>query len=195
MGSQKMSDDKTRCDWGSKPGSLMAEYHDTEWGVPTHGDQELFELLCLEGAQAGLSWETILNRRGGYRAAYDGFDIEKVAAIDADKAEELRNDERIIRNRAKIKAFTSNAQATLKLQTEGTSLDEFLWSFTGGKTLRNSWKSMADIPAETTESQAMSKALKKRGFSFVGPTICYAFMQSAGMVNDHIVTCFRHGEV
>ena len=190
-----MADGTTRCDWGSEPGTLMIEYHDTEWGVPTHGDRELFELLCLEGAQAGLSWETILNRREGYRAAYEGFDIEHIAAMDATKAEELRNDERIIRNRAKIKAFTANARAVLQLQAEGTSLDEFLWSFTGGKTMANRWASMSDIPAETAESQAMSKALKKRGFSFVGPTICYAFMQSAGMVNDHLVTCFRHDEV
>lgn len=190
-----MPDQIVRCDWGAEPGTLMAEYHDTEWGVPTHGDQTLFELLCLEGAQAGLSWDTILNRREGYRAVYEGFNIEKMASTDDAKAEQLRQDERIIRNRAKIKAFTSNAQATLEIQKEGTSLDEYLWSFTGGKTIRNKWKSMSEVPSETAESQAMSKALKKRGFSFVGPTICYAFMQSAGMVNDHMVTCFRYAEV
>ena len=188
-------DDLIRCDWpGDSPGP-MRDYHDTEWGVPTHGDRELFELLCLEGAQAGLSWNTILNRRDGYREAYEGFDIETVAAFDDVRAETLRNDERIIRNRAKIKAFTTNARAVLQLWDEGRTLDDLLWSFTGGKPLSNRWTAMSEIPAETAESIAMSKELKKRGFGFVGPTICYAFMQSAGMVNDHVVSCFRHNEV
>ncbi len=190
-----MADDRIRCGWAGEPGTLMSEYHDKEWGVPTHGDQTLFELLCLEGAQAGLSWDTILKRRDGYREAYKGFDIATVAAFDAERAEALRQDERIIRNRAKIKAFTANANAVLELQSEGSTLDEFLWSFTNGDILRNSWNSMSDLPAETPESNEMSKALKKRGFSFVGPTICYAFMQSAGMVNDHITSCFRYDEV
>ncbi len=189
------TDGIVRCGWaGDEPGA-MRDYHDSEWGVPVHGEQELFELLCLEGAQAGLSWNTILNRREGYRLAFDGFDIARVASYDAAKAEELRGDERIIRNRAKIKAFIGNAQAVLQMRDEDLSLDNHLWSFVDGEPRVNGWKEMSEIPAETAESQAMSKALKKRGFGFVGPTICYAFMQSAGMVNDHIVSCFRYGEV
>lgn len=189
------SEERQRCGWAGEGPGPMRDYHDLEWGVPMHGDQKLFELLCLEGAQAGLSWNTILNRREGYSAAFDGFDIARIAAYDDAKAEELRNDERIIRNRAKIRAFIANAQAVLKLQEEGTSLDEFLWSFVDGTPIVNRWTEMSKMPAETDESKAMSKALKKRGFGFVGPTICYAFMQSAGMVNDHLVSCFRHSEV
>ena len=173
----------------------MRDYHDTEGGVPVHDNQELFELLCLEGAQAGLSWSTILNRREGYRLAFDGFDVEKVAGYDDARAEKLRNDERIIRNRAKIRAFINNARAVLQLAEEGLSLDEYLWSFVDGKPIVNGWQSMSEIPPETELSTEMSKALKKRGFGFVGPTICYAFMQSAGMVNDHITSCFRHDQV
>ncbi len=187
--------DIVRCEWGESLSGLMLEYHDTEWGVPTHGDQVLFELLCLEGAQAGLSWNTILNRREGYREVFDGFDIERVAAYDDERAEALRHDERIIRNRAKIRAFIGNARAVLELQSQGRSFDEYLWSFAGGAPKVNRWKEMSDVPPETAESQAMSKDLKKLGFSFVGPTICYAFMQSAGMVNDHVVSCFRHDQV
>ncbi len=173
----------------------MRDYHDTEWGVPIRDDQKLFELLCLEGAQAGLSWSTILNRRGGYRAAFEDFDIERVAAFDDTRAETLRNDERIVRNRAKIRSVIKNARAVLQMAEESLSLTEYLWSFVGGKPFVNKRESMSDIPAETDESKAMSKALKARGFSFVGPTICYAFMQSAGMVNDHVVSCFRYDEV
>lgn len=188
-------DGKIRCDWAGDSPGLMRDYHDTEWGVPIHEEQKLFELLCLEGAQAGLSWSTILNRRDGYRTVYEDFDIAKIAAFDDAKSEALRSDERIIRNRAKIKAFTGNASAVLKMRDEGLQLDEFLWSFVGGKPMVNRRETMSEVPAETDESNAMSKALKKRGFGFVGPTICYAFMQSAGMVNDHLVTCFRYDEV
>jgi DNA-3-methyladenine glycosylase I len=190
-----MAYEKIRCSWAGDVGSAMCEYHDSEWGVPTHGDRELFELLCLEGAQAGLSWNTILNRRDGYRAAFDGFDIATVAAYDAERAEALRNDARIIRNQAKIRAFVDNASATLKIQASGESLDAFLWSFVGGATQVNRWTSMSDVPAESATSRAMSKALKVLGFRFVGPTVCYAFMQSAGMVNDHIQPCFRYGQI
>ncbi len=189
------SDGKQRCDWGGDSPGAMRNYHDTEWGVPMHGEQKLFELLCLEGAQAGLSWSTILNRRDGYRVAFEEFDIARIAEYDAAKAEELRGDERIIRNRAKIKAFIGNAGVVLDMHNEGLKLDEYLWSFVDGKPIVNSRQEMSEIPAETDESKAMSKALKKRGFGFVGPTICYAFMQSAGMVNDHVVSCFRYGEV
>jgi DNA-3-methyladenine glycosylase I len=190
-----MANEKIRCNWAGDVGSSMCEYHDSEWGVPKHGDRELFELLCLEGAQAGLSWNTILNRRDGYRAAFDGFDIATVASYDETRAEALRNDARIIRNRAKIRAIIDNASATLKLQASGESLDSFLWSFVGGAPQVINWTVMSEVPAETNSSQAMSKALKALGFRFVGPTICYAFMQSAGMVNDHILECFRYGEV
>ena len=190
-----MIDGKQRCAWAGEPGSLMCEYHDTEWGVPTHGDRTLFELLCLEGAQAGLSWNTILNRREGYRSAFDGFEIETVAAYDDVRAETLRGDERIIRNRAKIRAFIQNAALVLAITEEGSSFDDYLWSLAGGGTLVNQWQSMSDMPSETEDSRNMNKVLKARGFRFVGPTICYAFMQSAGMVNDHLVDCFRYGEV
>ncbi len=180
-----------RCDWaGDDP--LMQRYHDAEWGVPLHDDRALFELLILEGAQAGLAWRTILHRREGYRIAFEGFDIATVAAFgDADR-ERLRADAGIVRNRAKIDAAIANARATLQVQSEHGSFDEFLWSFVGGKTRKNSPTNIADIPAQTDESRAMSKALREYNFSFVGPTICYAFMQSAGMVNDHITTCFRY---
>ena len=173
----------------------MQQYHDDEWGVPLHEDRALFELLVLEGAQAGLSWRTVLHRREGYRAALDGFDIATVAAYgDADR-ERLRADARIIRNRAKIDAAIANAQATLAVEAEHGSLDAFLWSFVGGEPRRNAFRALADLPAQTEESRAMSKALKGYGFSFVGPTICYAFMQSAGLVNDHVTSCFRYGQV
>lgn len=184
----------TRCEWaGDDP--LMQQYHDEEWGVPTHGDRALFELLILEGAQAGLSWRTVLNRREGYRAAFDRFDIATVAAYtDADR-ERLRADARIIRNRAKIDAAIAGARATFALRDEHGSLDVFLWSFVGGEPRRNAFASLAELPAQTDESRAMSKALKGYGFSFFGPTICYAFMQSAGLVNDHVTSCFRYDQV
>ena len=189
-----MPESVTRCEWaGDDP--LMQQYHDDEWGVALHDDRALFELLVLEGAQAGLSWRTVLHRREGYRVAFDGFDIATVAAYgDADR-ERLRADARIIRNRAKIDAAIASAQATLAVQAEHGSLDAFLWSFVGGEPRRNSFEALADLPAQTDESRALSRALKGYGFSFVGPTICYAFMQSAGLVNDHVTTCFRYGLV
>ena len=184
----------TRCDWtGDDP--LMLRYHDEEWGVPVHDDRHLFELLILEGAQAGLSWQTILRRRETYRAAFDDFDIDRVAAYgDADR-ERLLADPGIIRNRAKVAAAIANAQAAQAAIAEFGSLDAFLWELAGGATRRNAFTALAELPAETDVSKAMSRELKRRGFGFVGPTICYAFMQSAGMVNDHLVSCFRYGEV
>ena len=170
----------------------MQRYHDEDWGVPIHDDRALFELLVLEGAQAGLSWRTVLHRREGYRAAFDGFDIATVAAYTDEDRERLRADTRIIRNRAKIASAITNARATLTIQAEHGSLDKFLWSFVNGETIQNTFSTLADIPAETEESRAMSKILRAHGFDFVGPTICYAFMQSAGLVNDHVTTCFRY---
>ena len=185
------SDDVTRCEWaGDDP--LMQQYHDEDWGVPIHDDRALFELLVLEGAQAGLSWRTVLHRREGYRAAFHNFDIATVAAYDDSDRERLRADARIIRNRAKINSAIANARATLTVQAEHGSLDTFLWSFVDGETRQNAFQTLADIPAQTDESRAMSKTLRAYGFGFVGPTICYAFMQSAGLVNDHITTCFRY---
>ena len=184
----------TRCAWaGSDP--LYIAYHDEEWGTPLHDDQRLFEFLLLEGAQAGLSWITILRKRENYRAAFDGFDAQKIARYDAAKVESLLQNPGIVRNRLKVNAFVRNAQATLRVQEEFGSLDAYLWSFTGGQTLQNRFHSLSDVPAKTPEAEAMSKALVKRGFTFVGPTICYAFMQACGMVNDHIMACFRHEDV
>ncbi len=181
----------TRCEWaGDDP--LMQKYHDEDWGVPIHDDRALFELLILEGAQAGLSWRTVLHRREGYRAAFDNFDIATVAAYDDSDRERLRADARIIRNRAKIDAAIKNARATIIVQAEYGSLDTFLWSFVDNQTRRNTFQTLTDIPAQTDESRAMSKALRAYGFTFVGPTICYAFMQSAGLVNDHVMSCFRY---
>jgi DNA-3-methyladenine glycosylase I len=173
----------------------MQRYHDDEWGVPQHDDRVLFEFLTLEGAQAGLSWSTVLARREGYRSAFDGFDIGKVAAYEDSDVERLLSDARIIRNRAKITSTIANARAALAVRDEFGSLDAFLWTFVGGSPKRNAFTSMADLPAETPESRAMSRALRGRGFGFVGPTICYAFMQATGMVNDHLMSCFRYAEV
>ena len=189
-----MNDQKSRCGWvGEDP--LYRAYHDTEWGVPVRDDRVLFEFLILEGAQAGLSWITILKRREGYRRAFDGFDPEKVARYDERKKAALLQDTGIIRNRLKIEATVTNAQLFLDLQGERGSFAAFLWQFVDGRPRRNSWKTTADIPAQTPESEAMSKELKKRGFRFVGPTICYAHMQATGLVNDHLVSCFRYREV
>lgn len=186
-----MADAIVRCAWaGDDP--LMRRYHDEEWGVPLHDDRALFELLVLEGAQAGLSWRTILHRREGYRAAFDGFDIARVAAYGQTDRERLLADAHIIRNRAKIDSAIANARATISVQAEHGSLDAFLWSFAGGTTRRNCFSDISELPAQTAESQALSKALRSLGFSFVGPTICYAFMQSAGLVNDHVTSCFRY---
>ena len=183
-----------RCTWVTDD-PLYQVYHDEEWGVPEHDDDKLFEMLLLEGAQAGLSWITILKRREGYRAAYDGFDAGKMANWSDDKLLELKEDTRIIRNTLKIKAARINAQCYLKLKEEEGSFSEFLWAFVGGKPIQNKWKTTGDVPALTPESDAMSKALKKRGFKFVGSTICYAFMQATGMVNDHTTDCFRYNAV
>lgn len=183
-----------RCQWvGSDP--LYVAYHDQEWGIPEHDDQRLFELLILEGAQAGLSWSTILNKRENYRRAFDYFDPRIVAQYEADKIAALLSDEGIVRNRLKINAAVQNAQRFLQVQGEFRSFDAYIWRFVGGQPLVNAWEELHQIPAQTPESEAMSKDLKKRGFSFVGPTICYAFMQAIGMVNDHVIDCFRYGEI
>ncbi|MCB0177281.1 MAG: DNA-3-methyladenine glycosylase I [Anaerolineae bacterium] len=182
----------TRCAWvGDDP--LYIAYHDEEWGVPLHDDQRLFEMLILEGAQAGLSWITILRKRENYRLAFDHFDIETVARYDAAKIEELLANPGIVRNRRKIEATVQNAKAFLAIQEAFGSFDTYIWQFVGGQPIQNAWTSLSDIPAKTPESTAMSKDLRKRGFNFVGPTICYAFMQATGMVNDHVVDCFRYG--
>ncbi len=184
----------TRCSW---PGvdSVYLAYHDHEWGVPVRDSRELFEHLTLDGFQAGLSWLTILRKRDNFRAAFDGFQPESIAKYGDKKSATLMADAGIVRNRAKIAATIDNAKAYLKMRDAGEDFAEFLWGFTGGKTIRNRWKAWTEIPPETAESHAMSKALKARGFRFVGPTICYAFMQAAGLVNDHEVTCFRHDQV
>jgi DNA-3-methyladenine glycosylase I len=173
----------------------MTEYHDQEWGVPLHDDRQLFELLILEGAEAGLSWSTILNKRNGYRTAFQGFDPEKVAAFGPDDIEQLLGSSSIVRNRAKIQAAVDNARALLTVTGDVGSVDRHVWSFVDGKPLHNAWPSLDAIPAQTEESRALSADLRRRGFKFVGPTICYAFMQSAGLVNDHIVNCYRHKEL
>lgn len=182
-----------RCEWAK--GELDIIYHDTEWGVPLHDDRTFFEYLILDGAQAGLSWSTILKKREGYRALFDNFDAKKVARYDARKIEKLLQDARIIRNRLKVESAVKNAKAFLAVQSEFGSFDAYIWQFVGGKPIVNQWKTLREIPARTAESDAMSKDMKKRGFTFVGTTICYAFMQAAGMVNDHTVDCFRHAQV
>jgi DNA-3-methyladenine glycosylase I len=179
-----------RCAW---PGTeLSIHYHDEEWGVPVHDDRALFEFLILEGAQAGLSWETILSKRENYRAAFDGFDAKRVAGYDRRKLAQLLKNPGIVRNRLKIASAVQNAKALLHVQEEYGTFDRYIWQFVDGRPQINSWKSLDRLPALTAQSDAMSKALKKRGFNFVGSTICYAFMQAVGMVNDHAVTCFRY---
>jgi DNA-3-methyladenine glycosylase I len=173
----------------------VVQYHDTEWGVPSHDDRHLYEMLVLEGAQAGLSWTTILRKRDGYRRAFAGFDAARVAAFDEADRARLLADAGIVRNRLKVDATIANARQALAVQQEHGSLAAYLWQFVGGAPRRNSWRALSEVPAQTAESQAMSKALQQRGFRFVGPTICYAFMQAVGMVNDHEVGCFRHGQV
>ncbi|MFQ5398331.1 MAG: DNA-3-methyladenine glycosylase I [Anaerolineae bacterium] len=183
-----------RCAWvGDDP--LYITYHDEEWGVPVYDDQPLFAKLILDGAQAGLSWITILRKRDNYYQAFDNFDPAKMAAYDEAKFNELMNNPGIVRNRLKIRAAIQNAQAYLKLRAEVGRFGEFLWQFVGGRPIQNSWQHVSELPAKTPASEAMSKALKKRGFSFVGPTICYAFMQAVGMVNDHTTDCFRYHEL
>ena len=188
------SDRRVRCEWaGSEP--EMLEYHDREWGVPLHDDRALFELLTLEGAQAGLSWRTVLLRRDGYRRAFEGFDLERIAALTEADVERLVLDEGIIRHRGKIESTISNAGIAIEIQREAGSLDRYLWGFVGGARRRNTYRALSDLPATTDESEAMSKDLRRHGMRFVGPTICYAFMQAAGLVNDHTVDCFRYDEV
>lgn len=183
-------ENQTRCGWVNTD-PLYVAYHDQEWGVPVYDDRKLFEMLCLEGAQAGLSWYTILQRREGYRVAFDGFDPSVIATYDEAKQAELVKDARIIRNRAKVKAFVENANAFLQVQAEFGTFSAYIWHFVGGTPQVNCPATLKEVPAETEASHAMSKALKKRGFKFVGPTICYAFMQACGLVNDHTVECFR----
>ncbi len=185
--------ERCRCGWAK--GELDVVYHDTEWGVPVHDDRQLFEFLILEGAQAGLSWSTVLKKRAHYREVFDQFDIAKIAAYDASKVEALLADPGIIRNRLKVQAAIGNARATLEVQAKYGSLDAFLWQFVQGTPQINHRVSLAEVPAKTALSDQMSKTLLKHGFKFVGSTICYAFMQAVGMVNDHVVDCFRHAEL
>lgn len=187
---QALKTNIVRCTWAANDLSIL--YHDREWGVPQHDDRMLFEFLVLEGAQAGLSWDTILRKRENYRAAFDGFDAEKIARYDGHKTQRLLRDEGIVRNRLKIASAIQNAQAFLAVQKEFGSFDGYIWQFVGGKPRVNAWHLGGKVPASTAESDAMSKDLKKRGFNFVGSTICYAFMQATGMVNDHAVECFRY---
>ena len=183
-----------RCWWcGDDP--LYQSYHDDEWGVPVHDDRLLFEFLCLEGAQAGLSWITILRKRDNYRRAFDDFDADKIARYRQPKIDRLLQDSGIVRNKLKVNGFVKNARAYLEMREQGSSLDSYLWNYVDGEPLQNNWKSIKQVPANTEISDAMSKDLKKRGFTFVGSTICYAFMQAAGLVNDHTVDCYRHREL
>lgn len=185
---------KKRCTWaGNDP--LMTAYHDTEWGTPLHDDGQLFEFLCLEGAQAGLSWSTVLNKREAYRLAFDQFDPNLVAAYGESKIQDLLQNKGIIRNKLKVRAFVTNARQFLKVRSEFGSFDTYIWQFTNHRTIQNQWESLDQIPATSAESEAMSKDMRKRGFTFVGPTICYALMQAIGMVNDHTVDCFRYREI
>ena len=183
--------EKTRCQWSSGGNELYIDYHDREWGVPQHDDRMLFEFLILEGAQAGLSWSTILNKREGYRKAFSGFDPVRVSRYDQAKIARLLQDPGIVRNRLKVESTVINARAFLAVQEEFGSFDTYIWQFTNGTTIQNSWKAMKQVPASTKESDAMSKDLKSRGFKFVGNTIMYAHMQATGMVNDHTIDCFR----
>jgi len=186
--------DRTRCWWCGED-ELYQDYHDIEWGVPVHDDRLLFEFLCLEGAQAGLSWITILRKRENYRRVFDNFDAGKIARYPDKKIAALLQDPGIVRNRLKVNGFVKNARALLELQEQGMTLDEYLWNFVAGEPLQTHRKTIEQVPANTSISDAMSKDLKKRGFTFVGSTICYAFMQAAGLVNDHIVDCYRHAQL
>lgn len=183
-----------RCDW-AQSNELETLYHDEEWGVPSHDDRYLFEMLILEGAQSGLSWATILQKRAGYLKAFDNFDARKIAKYTPKRIEKLLQDTGIVRNKAKVNATVSNAKVFLEIQEEFGSFDKYIWSFVGGKPINNSWEDVSDVPTSTAESDAMSKDLKKRGFKFVGSTTCYAYMQAVGMVNDHLKSCFRYKEV
>ncbi|HOO91791.1 MAG TPA: DNA-3-methyladenine glycosylase I [Syntrophales bacterium] len=183
-----------RCEW-AKVGELEQSYHDNEWGVAIHDDRTLFEFLVLEGAQAGLSWSTILKKREGYRKAFDNFDVRKIAGYSEDDITRLLGNPEIVRNKLKINAAITNARAFLQIQEQYGSFDRYIWRFVKERPIQNSWEKMADIPCSTPESEAMSRDLKKRGFKFVGATICYAFMQAVGMVNDHVMDCFRYEEL
>jgi len=185
----------TRCAWVPEGDALYTAYHDEEWGVPERDERRLFELLTLEGAQAGLSWSTILRKRDGYRRAFAGFDPEAVARFEAADVERLLADPGIVRNRLKVESTVANARATLALRERGSSLPEVLWTAVGGEPLRNAWHTVADVPAETAESRALSRELKRLDFRFVGPTVLYALMQAAGLVNDHVTSCFRYEQV
>jgi DNA-3-methyladenine glycosylase I len=185
----------TRCEWAPVSDPLYLAYHDEEWGVPSHDERHLYEMLTLEGAQAGLSWATILRKREGYREAFAGFDVQRVARFRARDVERLLADPAIVRNRLKVESTVANARAIVALADSGETLDGLLWGFVDGAPRRNSWRRLADLPAQTDESRAMSSELKRRGFRFVGPTVCYALMQAVGMVNDHVVSCFRHAEL
>jgi len=184
-----------RCEWAPAESAVYLAYHDEEWGVPAHDDRHLFEMLTLEGAQAGLSWSTVLNKREGYRRAFSGFDPGKVARFSSRRMDRLLSDPSIVRNRMKIESTLTNARAVLEVQEQDGSLDAYLWSFVGGAPKVNRFRTLSQIPAETAESKAMAKDLKRRGFRFVGPTVCYAFMQACGFVNDHVVSCFRYPEL
>ena len=185
---------KTRCSWCGND-LLYTDYHDNEWGVPVHDDRKLFEMLNLEGAQAGLSWITILRKRKNYLKAFDNFNAKKIIKYDKKKIDELLNNEGIVRNKLKINSVIINAKAFLEVQKEFGSFDKYIWRFVGGKQIKNKFKSLKEVPPQTKESDAMSKDLKKRGFKFVGSTICYAFMQACGMVNDHVTECYRYKEI
>ncbi|MGB0523294.1 MAG: DNA-3-methyladenine glycosylase I [Flammeovirgaceae bacterium] len=191
----KSTDHKCRCGWVKLTNPTYVKYHDEEWGVPIYDDATLFEFIVLESAQAGLSWETILNRREGYRAAFDQFDYQKIAAYDEAKQAALAQDQRIIRNKLKIKATVTNAQAFIKIQEEFGSFSKYIWGFVGGKPIVNAFKDISEVPASTPLSDKISKDMKKRGFKFFGTTICYAHMQATGMVNDHTIACFRYQEI
>ncbi len=182
-----------RCDWARNDLAIL--YHDREWGVPQHDDRLLFEFLVLEGAQAGLSWDTILRKRDNYRASFDNFDVKKISRYNQRKVDSLMRNEGIVRNRLKILSVVKNAKAFLEVQKEFGSFDNYAWQFVGGKPRINTRKNLSQLPSRTPESDAMSKELKNRGFTFVGSTICYAFVQAVGMVNDHLATCFRYGEI
>lgn len=188
-----MNETLMRCPWAQ--GELNVHYHDTEWGVPQHDDRVLFEFLILEGAQAGLSWSTILQKRENYRQAFDGFDPARMARYSDARIEKLMSNGGIVRNRLKIAAAIQNARSFLAVQKEFGSFDEYIWRFVGGSTLENRWESLSQLPARTPQAEQMSKDLLRRGFKFVGPTICYAFMQAVGLVNDHLVSCFRYQEL
>lgn len=186
---------RSRCSWVPEGDPLYVAYHDEEWGVPSHDDRHLFELITLEGAQAGLSWSTILKKREGYRDAFADFHPEKIADFDDSTVEALLANSAIVRNRRKIESVVANAKAAAAVKEEFGSLDAYLWQFVDGRPKQNRWPSLGDIPSVSPESQAMSKDLKRRGFRFVGPTVCYAFMQATGLVNDHVTSCFRYGEI